>query len=62
MKDLSNFNRENMAISAFHFACSVFSYIFVGICVLFVSWYWCIFVFVFVSIFVNMGDSGCSEL
>ena len=62
MKDLSNFNRENMAISAFHFACSVFSYIFVGICVLFLSWYWCISLFVSVSIFVNMGDSGCSEL
>lgn len=62
MKDLSNIDRENMAISAFYFSCSVFSYIFVGICVLFVSWYWCIFEFVFVSIFVNMGDSGCSEL
>ena len=62
MTDLSNSDKEDMAIIAFHFACSVFSYIFLGVCVLFVSWYWCIFEFVFVSIFVNMGDSGCSEL
>ena len=55
MTDLSNSDREDMAIIAFHFACSVFSYIFVGICVLFVSWYWCISIFVFVSIFCEYG-------